>query len=87
MRIDRNILGEVARLKLATPGVAAGRQHGDRHSPFLGRGVEFADYRPYGPGDDLRLVDWNVRSAAYRPRALRLAWKRRSGQAILWHAN
>ncbi|MBN1945806.1 MAG: DUF58 domain-containing protein [Bradymonadales bacterium] len=60
MRIDRSILAEVARLKLATPGVAAGKQHGDRHSPFLGRGMEFADYRPYGPGDDLRLVDWNV---------------------------
>jgi uncharacterized protein (DUF58 family) len=62
MRIDKDMLHEVARLKLATPGVASGGQHGDRRSSFLGRGVEFADYRPYGPGDDLRLVDWNVYS-------------------------
>jgi uncharacterized protein (DUF58 family) len=60
MRIDRAILNQVARLKLATPGLAAGRMHGDRCSPFIGRGIEFADYRPYAPGDDLRLVDWNV---------------------------
>lgn len=62
MHIDRGIFNQVVQLKLATPGVAAGRQHGERRSAVLGRGVEFADYRPYGPGDDLRLVDWNVYS-------------------------
>jgi uncharacterized protein (DUF58 family) len=36
-------------------------QHqGNRRSPQRGRGVEFADYRTYDPGDDIRLVDWNV---------------------------
>lgn len=62
MRIDRDILTQVARLKLVTPRVAAGRRQGDRRSSFIGRGVDFADYRPYQPGDDLRLVDWNVYS-------------------------
>lgn len=62
MQIDQDIVRQVARLKLSTPKVATGRHAGDRRSPYVGRGVEFADYRPYGPGDDLRLVDWNVYS-------------------------
>jgi len=60
MRIDRDVLNQVARLKLVTPRVAVGPRQGERHSPYVGRGVDFADYRPYQPGDDLRLVDWNV---------------------------
>ena len=28
----------------------------------MGRGVEFADYRPYQVGDDFRYVDWNIYS-------------------------
>jgi uncharacterized protein (DUF58 family) len=33
---------------------------GERRSPRKGISVEFSDYRPYGIGDDLRYVDWNV---------------------------
>ena len=32
-----------------------------------GRGVEFADYRPYAPGDDLRRIDWNVYARLRQP--------------------
>lgn len=60
MRIDRDAVQAAAALRLASPGLATGRRQGTRRSPFRGRGVEFADYRPYTPGDDLRLVDWNV---------------------------
>lgn len=35
---------------------------GERRSPRLGRGVEFADYRSYQVGDDFRYVDWNIYS-------------------------
>lgn len=60
MHVDRELLKELGGLRLATPGFASGRRQGDRRSPYRGRGVEFADYRAYAPGDDLRLVDWNV---------------------------
>jgi uncharacterized protein (DUF58 family) len=60
MRVDRDMLRKVSALKLATPRVADGPLQGDRRSPRRGRGVEFADYRAYTPGDDLRLVDWNI---------------------------
>jgi uncharacterized protein (DUF58 family) len=37
-------------------GFAAGEQR----SPATGGGIEFADYREYVPGDDVRLLDWTV---------------------------
>lgn len=37
-------------------GFAAGEQR----SPATGGGIEFADYREYVPGDDMRLLDWAV---------------------------
>ena len=60
MRIDRSTLTRFGSLRLAAPGAATALQQGDRRSAFRGRGVEFADYRPYDPGDDARLIDWNV---------------------------
>jgi uncharacterized protein (DUF58 family) len=33
---------------------------GDHRSALLGRGSELAQVRPYVPGDDVRLIDWNV---------------------------
>jgi uncharacterized protein (DUF58 family) len=60
MLLDRGNLSRFASLRLCSPGAATALQQGDRRSPFRGRGVEFADYRPYDPGDDVRLVDWNV---------------------------
>ena len=32
---------------------------GDHRSHVLGRGSELAQVRPYVPGDDVRLIDWN----------------------------
>ncbi len=33
---------------------------GERRSPRQGQSVEFADFRNYVPGDDLRFIDWNL---------------------------
>jgi uncharacterized protein (DUF58 family) len=60
MRIDRTIFAGLDQLKLAAPMPTSGGRPGDRRSKARGRGVELADFRPYTPGDDLRLVDWNV---------------------------
>ena len=46
---------EIATNRLVDQGVA-----GDYHSVFKGRGMEFAEVRPYQPGDDVRSIDWNV---------------------------
>ena len=37
-----------------------GRNRAERRSNKLGSSLEFADYRNYSPGDDLRSIDWNI---------------------------
>lgn len=44
-------------LELKPRGLVEGRWSGRYRSPFLGFSVEFADYRPYGEGDDAQRVD------------------------------
>ncbi|MCR5683169.1 MAG: DUF58 domain-containing protein, partial [Clostridiales bacterium] len=38
----------------------AGLFGGNRRSGHFGSSMEFADYRPYTPGDDLRRIDWKL---------------------------
>src|ERR1700753_2905904 len=38
----------------------AGKMKGERRSKRRGQSVEFADYREYVVGDDLRFIDWNI---------------------------
>lgn len=47
-------------VRLAPRGAAEGTFSGPHKSSFRGTAVEFADYREYTPGDDIRLVDWKV---------------------------
>ncbi len=47
-------------LELGSRFRRAGKLRGDRRSTKRGSSVEFADYRTYAPGDDLRRVDWNL---------------------------
>src|SRR5256885_16548399 len=48
-------LFEIHSRKLIIAGLA-----GEYRSVFRGRGMEFDEVRPYAPGDDVRLIDWNV---------------------------
>jgi len=60
MRIDRSIFVGLDSLRVASPMPTTSNRPGDRRSRVRGRGLDIADFRPYTPGDDLRLVDWNV---------------------------
>jgi len=40
---------------------------GEYHSVFKGRGMEFEEVRQYAPGDEVRLIDWNVTARTGRP--------------------
>lgn len=53
-------LRRLENLEVVSKRVMAGRMKGDRLSKRKGRGSEFADFRPYTPGDDLRFLDWNL---------------------------
>lgn len=47
-------------LRLAPRRTQPGRVHGERLTRRAGLSIEFADYREYAEGDDLRHLDWNV---------------------------
>jgi uncharacterized protein (DUF58 family) len=51
---------QLERLSFISKRTHLGRVKGERKSPRRGSSVEFADYRPYEIGDDLRYVDWNA---------------------------
>lgn len=64
---DQSILNKLNRLNLIASRVRAGVLKGERRSSKRGSSMEFADYRNYARGDDLRRVDWNVYARLDRP--------------------
>jgi uncharacterized protein (DUF58 family) len=64
--LDPQILAGIANLELTAKTVVDGFISGLHRSPDFGFSQEFAEYRPYVPGDDLRYVDWNVYARADR---------------------
>ncbi len=64
---DEKTLRKLDRLALVASKVRAGVMKGERRSTKRGTSIEFADYRDYTRGDDLRRVDWNVYARLERP--------------------
>jgi uncharacterized protein (DUF58 family) len=58
--LSAEFLAQLERLSLISRRTFRGRVKGERKSPRKGISVEFSDYRPYGAGDDMRYVDWNI---------------------------
>src|SRR5574337_25052 len=64
---DEKTLRKLDRLALVASRVRAGQMKGERRSTKRGTSIEFADYRDYVKGDDLRRVDWNIYARLERP--------------------
>ena len=58
--LDPSVLAEISSLDLIAKTVVDGFVAGLHRSPDFGFSQEFAEYRAYSSGDDLRHVDWNV---------------------------
>ncbi|MCB1280938.1 MAG: DUF58 domain-containing protein [Salinibacterium sp.] len=58
--IGPELLARLDRLSILSRKLFSGTLPGERRSKRRGQSVEFDDYRPYTPGDDLRHLDWNV---------------------------
>ncbi len=58
--LSADFMAQLERLSLLARRPVRGWAAGQRRSRRAGNSVEFADYRPYGAGDDLRYVDWNI---------------------------
>lgn len=64
---DEQTLRKLEQLSLVAARVRVGLIKGDRRSRRRGSSVEFADYRDYVQGDDLRRLDWNVYARLEKP--------------------
>lgn len=58
--LDSEFLDQLERLSLVSRRAIVGRIRGERRSRRRGFSTEFADFRDYVPGDDLRYLDWNI---------------------------
>jgi uncharacterized protein (DUF58 family) len=58
--LDLGAMEALRHVRLRPRGAAEGTFAGPHKSHYRGTAVEFADYREYSPGDDIRLVDWKV---------------------------
>src|SRR5437660_8421240 len=58
--LGSHFLAKLEQLELVSRKIFLGRMKGERRSKKKGQSVEFADYRNYVVGDDLRFLDWNL---------------------------
>ncbi len=65
--ISKQILKKVKQIEIRTRGLVNDLFGGEYHSVFKGRGMTFSEVREYQPGDDIRLIDWNVTARTGSP--------------------
>jgi uncharacterized protein (DUF58 family) len=58
--LNPDFLARIDQLALVSKKIFAGKMHGDRLTKRRGQSAEFADFRNYVVGDDLRFLDWNI---------------------------
>src|SRR5213082_2843418 len=58
--LDPSFMARLDQLDVMSRKLLAGKMKGERRSKRRGQSVEFADYRNFVIGDDLRFIDWNI---------------------------
>jgi uncharacterized protein (DUF58 family) len=58
--LPTELLAKLDAVDLISRKILAGKMRGERRSKRRGQSVEFADFRNYVTGDDLRMIDWNI---------------------------
>lgn len=57
---DNEFIQKLEYLYLVSKKLLSGKVKAERRSRKIGSGIEFADYREYSEGDDIRHIDWNL---------------------------
>jgi len=65
--IPGEVLKAVRRIQIRTSHMVDAAMAGQYESVFRGTGMEFHEVREYQPGDDVRIIDWNVTARTGRP--------------------
>lgn len=73
----------IAQALILGKGKIRSRQIGQHLSPFKGRGMDFAESRPYQAGDDIRTLDWRVTARTNRPHT-KVFQEERERPVIVW---
>src|SRR5436190_3867614 len=58
--LTSEFMARLDQLDVMSRKLLAGKMKGERRSKRRGQSVEFADFRNYVTGDDLRFIDWNI---------------------------
>ena len=58
--LGNELMSRIGQLDLVSRKIFSGKIQGERRSKRRGQSVEFADFRQYVHGDDLRFIDWNI---------------------------
>lgn len=81
--LDSATLLRLERLTMTVKGRVRGSAYGRRRSKQTGASLDFADYRLYAPGDDIRQVDWKAYGRTGRP-FVKLFHDEREQHVRLW---
>ena len=65
--ISSELMKEIQAIQVKTSHLVNEIMAGEYVSAFKGRGMEFSEVREYQPGDDVRLIDWNVTARMGHP--------------------
>ncbi|HIJ65244.1 MAG TPA: DUF58 domain-containing protein [Candidatus Hydrogenedentes bacterium] len=74
--IPQEVMQQIRRIQIRTSHVVNDIFAGQYESVFKGQGMEFKEVREYVPGDDVRMIDWNVTARTGHPYVKLLAEER-----------
>lgn len=85
--IPKETLKKVRRIEIRTKRLVNDLFSGEYHSTFKGQGMEFEEVREYMPGDDIRLIDWNVTARTGFPHVKKFREERELSVVLLVDAS
>jgi len=85
--LPKEILKKIRRIEIRTKKLVNDLFSGEYHSTFKGQGMEFEEVRKYEPGDDIRLIDWNVTARTGYPHIKKFKEERELSVVLLVDAS
>lgn len=85
--IPKEIIKKIRSIEIRTKKLVNDLFSGEYHSTFKGQGMEFEEVRQYEPGDDIRLIDWNVTARTGYPHIKKFKEERELSVVLLVDAS